>query len=169
MAQHVINFSGEKSPAVYTSKKWKSFYQSFCTNRNNTDGLNITVFDKYTNIYTLCCLIGFKEGKRTPLEAKESLFTLEQLDQNEEWPLLLSVAWLTEDARDISLFADTKKILEICSEYAETGIEILANKYPFTEIFKNGSLLTNKEPEDLKYEVITAIAALKNEYIEDLL
>ena len=62
MAQHIINTSGEKSPVVYTSKKWKSFYQSFCTNRNNTDSLNMPIFDKYTNIYTLCCVIGFKEG-----------------------------------------------------------------------------------------------------------
>ena len=168
MAQHIINTTGEKSPAVYTSKKWKSFYQSFCTNRNNTDGLNMPVFDKYTNIYTLCCMIGYKEGKRTPLDSKESLFTLEQIDQNEEWPLLLSVAWLS-GTKDISLFADTKKILEICSEYAETGIEKLINTYPFTEVFKDGSLITNKEPEDFKHEILTAISALKNEYFEDLI
>ncbi len=168
MAQHIINTTGEKSPAVYTSKKWKSFYQSFCTNRNNTDGLNMPVFDKYTNIYTLCCMIGYKEGKRTPLDSKESLFTLEQIDQNEEWPLLLSVAWLS-GTKDISLFADTKKILEICSEYAETGIEKLINTYPFTEVFKDGALITNKEPEDFKHEILTAISALKNEYLEDLI
>lgn len=168
MAQHIINTSGEKSPAIYTSKKWKTFYQSFCTNRNNTDGLNMPVFDKYTNIYTLCCMIGFKEGKRTPLETKDSLFTLEQLDQNEEWPLLLSVAWLTS-SRDISIFADTKKILEICSEYAETGINVLSNMYPFNEVFKNGELITSKEPEDFKHDILTAISALKNEYLEDLI
>lgn len=168
MAQHIINTSGEKSPVVYTSKKWKSFYQSFCTNRNNTDSLNMPIFDKYTNIYTLCCVIGFREGRRTSLDSRESLFTLEQLDQNEEWPLLLSVAWLSSN-RDLSLFGDTKEILNICSEYAETGIEILANTYPINELFKNGALITNKEPEDFKHDLLTAIAALKADYLDEII
>lgn len=168
MAQHIINSSGEKSPAVYTSKKWKSFYQSFCTNRNNTDGLNMPIFDKYTNIYTLCCMIGYKEGRRTPLETRESLFTLEQLDQLEEWPLLLSVAWLSGN-KDLAIFADTKEILSVCSEYAETGIEILTNMYPVNQVFRNGSLITNKEPEDFKQELMTAISALKNSYLDEMI
>lgn len=168
MAQHIINSSGEKSPAVYTSKKWKSFYQSFCTNRNNTDGLNMPIFDKYTNIYTLCCMIGYKEGRRTPLETRESLFTLEQLDQLEEWPLLLSVAWLSGN-KDLAIFADTKEILNVCSEYAETGIEVLANMYPVNQVFRNGSLITNKEPEDFKQELMTAISALKNSYLDEMI
>lgn len=168
MAQHIINNSGEKSPAVYTSKKWKNFYQSFCTNRNNTDGLNMPIFDKYTNIYTLCCMIGFKEGRRTALDSKEALFTLEQLDQNEEWPLLLSVAWLS-GKKDLSIFADTKEILNICSEYAETGIEILVNMYPFNQIFQQGTLITNKEPEDFKQDLMTAISALKNSYLDEMI
>ena len=168
MAQHILNNSGEKSPAVYTSKKWKSFYQSFCTNRNNTDGFNMPIFDKYTNIFTLCCVIGFKEGERTPLDSKESLFTLEQLDQNEEWPLLLSIAWLSGE-RDVEIFANTKKILEICSEYAETGINVLTKKYPFSEVFEKGSLITNKEPEDFRHDILSAISALKNEYLDDLI
>lgn len=168
MAQHISNTTGEKSPAVYTSQKWKNFYQSFCTNRNNTDGLNIPVFDKYTNIYTLCCIIGFKEGKRTPLERRDSLFTLEQIDQNEEWPLLIAVAWLDQE-KDMSLFSDSKKILEICSEYAETGIEKLVSIYPFNEIFRDGKLIIGKEPEDFRHDILSAIAALKAEYLEDLI
>lgn len=168
MALHIINMSGEKSPLIYTSRKWKGFYQSVCTNRNNTEGLNISIFDKYTNLYTLCCIIGFKEGKRTPLEMRESLFTLEQVDQNDEWPLLLSVAWLSGN-RDLSIFGETKEILNVCSEYAETGIEILTNMYPIKDVFQNGELITNKEPDDFKYDLITAISALKCDYLDEMI
>lgn len=168
MAQHIINNSGEKSPAIYTSKKWKDFYQALCTNRNNTDGLNMPIFDKYTNLYTLCCVIGFKKNKRTPLETKESLFTLEQIDENDEWPVLLSIAWLS-GIKDLSVFANTKEMLNVCSEYAETGIEILANMYPMNSLFKDGQLITNKEPDDFKYDLITAISALKNDYLEEII
>lgn len=168
MAQHIINNSGEKTPPVYTSRKWKGVYQSLCTNRNNTDGLNMPIFDKYTNLYTLCCVIGFKENKRTPLEARESLFFLEQIDEHDEWPVLLSVAWLS-GRKDLSIFADTKEILNVCSEYAETGIEILANMYPINCLFKDGQLITNNEPDYFKYDLITAISALKNEYLDEII
>lgn len=168
MAQHIINTAGEKSPLVYTSQKWKTFYQSLCTNRNNTDGLNISVFDKYTNIYTLCCVIGFKEGKKTIFEKRESLFTLEQIDQNDEWPLLIAIAWLDQN-KDMSIFSDSKKILEICSEYAETGIEKLMQLYPFNNIFHNGQLIMGREPEDFRYDILSALAALKAEYLDEFI
>lgn len=168
MAHSIIN-DGSKSPTVYTSKKWKNFYQAFCTNKNNTDGPNIPIFNKYTNIYALCCVIGFQEGKRTPLENKDSLFTLEQIDEREEWPLLLSIAFMDSKDKDLSVFADSKQILEICSEYAETGIEILTSQYPFSEIYKDGKLIIDKEPESFKHDILSTIKALKYEYMDDIL
>ena len=60
-------------------------------------------------------------------------------------------------------------MLEICSEYAETRIIVLTKKYPFSEVFEKGSLITNKEPEDFRHDILSAISALKNEYHDDLI
>lgn len=157
MAQALIS-SDEKSPIIYTSKRSKLVYQTFCTNRNNTLGENLPLFDQYTNIYSICCVLGFKNGKRTPLESRESIFTLEQLSED-EWSLLISIAYVSSNMNN-ELLCKTKEILDICSEYAETGMDLLMNTRFFKEIYPNGKLNTLQIKSEMYNNILQEILAL---------
>ena len=152
---------GGKSPDFRISRKWHKFYQSFCL-RGQTQVDSYPLFKKYTNLYTLCASIGYSLGKKTPLDEKvETPFTLEQIDEKLEWPLLISIAW-ADSGQDLNVFMDSKKIIKICDEYAETGIQFLVNQYPFNKVYVDNCLY-NPEKVDLEFNTTLLVKQLKDE------
>lgn len=138
---------GGKSPDFHISEKWQSLYKSICKRVGG-----YPLFDKYTNLYTLSCSIGHLLNIKTPLEKPISPFTLEQVDENTEWTVLRAIAW-QDSQKDTSIFINSKKIIEICDQFAETGIQKLYEDL-FSDHCKDGSLISYDELEkDMLYLV----------------
>jgi ribonuclease HI len=115
----------------------------------------------------LCAAIGYLLGpdKKTPLQDKiETPFTLEQVDEKTEWPLLIAIAW-ADSNKDITVFTDSKKIIKICEEYAEAGFQFLIKQYPFNIAFIDNNL-DNAENADLEFNVSLLIKQLKDKFLE---
>ncbi len=155
-------FEGGKSPAIKISQKWLRFYQSFCK-RGQTQVESCELFDKYTNLYTLCSVIGYNIGHKTPLESQTaSPFTLEQVGETYEWTTLIAIAY-ADTNQDDSVFMDSRRILNICDEYAETGIRWIIEQYPFNIIYKDGNIY-NYDKIDLEQQVMLLIRQQKSEH-----
>ena len=155
-------FEGGKSPDIRISKKWHKFYQSFCA-RGQSQVESCSLFRKYTNLYTLCATIGYFLGKKTPLDEKiETPFTLEQVDEKTEWPTLISIAW-ADTNKDIRIFMDSRQIIRICDEYAETGVQFLLESHPFNKVFVDNCLY-NPEKIDLEFQAMLLVKELKDEF-----
>jgi len=144
---------GGKSPDFHISEKWLRLYQSTCKRGNG-----YPLFEKYTNLYTLSCGIGYILNKKTSLEKPYSPFTLEQIDENIEWPILRAIAW-KDVGEDISIFVNSKKIIDICDQYAETGIQKLYNDL-FIDHFKDNILMPY---EDLEKDLLYLVEKYKRE------
>lgn len=138
---------GGKSPDFHISEKWHTLYKSVCKSVGGHP-----LFDKYTNLYTLSCGIGHLLNIKTPLEKSYSIFTLEQVDENTEWTVLRAIAW-QDSQKDIGIFVNSKKIIEICDQFAETGIKKIYDDL-FSDHCRDGSLIPYDELEkDMLYLV----------------
>ena len=155
----------DKTPNFRMTKNFHNFCQSFGKfgETQKTEGQTYPLFKKYTHIFTLCSSIGYFIGVKTPLEGKiESPFTLEQLDTQTEWTTLISIAW-ADSKKDNSIFMDSKTIIKICEEYAETGFKFLLESHPFNKVFVDNCLY-NPEKIDLEFQVMLLIKELKDEF-----
>ena len=139
---------GGKSPDFHISEKWLNLYQSICR-RGRARGEGYPLFDKYTNFYTLCASIGFRLGKKTKLNKSCSPFTLEQVDEDMEWPALQAIAW-KDLGMEMGVFVNSRQVIEICNQYAETGIQKLVDKCLVDYLHEDGQLL---RPANLDLEI----------------
>ena len=121
---------GGKAPDFHISKKWLKLYQSICM-RGRPRSERYYVFEKYTNLYTLCASIGHMIQEEKNLEKPYSPFTLEQIDENNEWPVLRAIAW-SKVGNETDIFVNARKVVQICDRFAEGGMQKL-----YDEIFKH--------------------------------
>jgi hypothetical protein len=140
-------YEGGKASDFHISEKWLKLYQSICR-RGRARSEGYSVFDKYTNLYTLCASIGYMIQNESDLEKPYSPFTLEQVDENTEWPVLRSIAWSTANNR-MDIFINSKEVIRVCDRFAEAGIQKLYDDF-FKDHMQDGILL---RPDSVEMEI----------------
>lgn len=89
---------------------------------------NSVIFKEMGNpdIFLLSLVLGLKYGKRKKLSNSSNLFRINELLNNNNIWILLSVGY--NELKDVSVFETTqgaKEAFKICEEYANSGIDIL--------------------------------------------
>ncbi len=153
-------FEGGKSPDFHISKKWHKVYQNLCRRVGTFNAL----FKKYTNLYTLCAAIGYHLNEKIELDKeKETPFTLEQVDENTEWPVLIAIAWV-DAGQDMNIFNNSKEIIRICDQYAEAGMKKIMSMHPFDKIFTKDYELLNPENYEVELNTAFILQELKKDF-----
>ena len=138
---------GGKAPDFHISEKWLKLYQSICRRgRSRSEGYY--VFEKYTNLYTLCASIGHMIEKEENLEKPYSPFTLEQIDEDNEWPVLRAIAWNTV-GNHMDIFVNAREVVRICDRFAEGGMQKLYDEF-FKQHMEDGYIL---RPDHIDLEI----------------
>lgn len=142
-------YEGGKSPSFSISKKWLSLYQAVCP-AGAARGGGYRLFDKYTNLYTLCAALGHSLGRQDELSNPYPPFTLEQVGEEDEWPTLLAIAW-DHSNNNPDVFVRSKDVIDICNRYAEGGMQYLHENF-FCDHME-GEHLLSPEKKDLEAEL----------------
>lgn len=77
-------------------------------------------------LFLLAMAVGFRNGKRHPLERKDGFVRTEYL-RSEDVALMSAVA-LHDSEGDLNILTDKNRVCETAEEYAHAGIYILYNK-----------------------------------------
>lgn len=138
-----IEFS--ENPTFYVSDKWRFIYETLC--RRGRSGDTYYVFEQMTGLFTLCSAIGFINQERFSLEKRKDIFKWSSLENENEVPLLTSIAWETSN-RNTAILSDRKQIADICVEFAEGGIKYLFDQF-FEDHVQDGQIVN---PQNLGIE-----------------
>ena len=93
----------------------------------NTDREDPPAFESMKNLFMLAAFIGFREKKRVELgKDKEGIFAWAQFSQNEDIPLIRSLA--LAETGTVNVLMDQDEMLTIAEEYANTGIVIIRDQ-----------------------------------------
>ena len=138
---------GGKAPDFHISEKWLKLYQSICRRgRSHSEGYY--AFEKYTNLYTLCASIGHMAQVDSDLQKPYSPFTLEQIDEDVEWPVLRAIAWSKVGNR-MDIFVDAREVARVCDRFAEGGMQNLYDEF-FKQHMQDGNIL---RPDSIDLEI----------------
>ena len=150
---------GGKSPDFHISEKWRKVYEGLCKRgRSRSEGYFI--FDKYTNLYTLCASIGHMIPEEKDLEKPYSPFTLEQIDEDNEWPILRAIAW-SKSGNSMDIFVKSREVVRICDRFAEAGMTKIYND--LLKEHMEGGYILNPESIDLEIKLSFLIESIKKE------
>ena len=93
----------------------------------NTSGEEPPAFESMKNLFMLAAFIGFREQKREKLgKDRENIFAWAQFSQNEDVPLIRSIALATKGTVDV--LTDQDEMLTIAEEYANAGIIMIRDQ-----------------------------------------
>lgn len=140
------------------SRKWHNVYKSLCKT-----GHRYHLFDRFTSLYTFCVSVGYTKDMSSPLENTFSLFKLEYVDSETEWPVMLAVAW-KKCEENLDIFTDMKRVVQICDEYAEGGMQHLVNEILSDYMDSNQNIMSAKELE-FEYNLALFVTEMQNQNI----
>lgn len=104
-----------------SDEKIKKFYSEF--EGEKTKRGSIFYGKRLLDIFLLSMAIGKQSGIRTKLENKSRTMPRNALTEDEIW--LMTCVAFTEKDGDLKVLTDPKEIVNICEEYANTGIRKL--------------------------------------------
>lgn len=85
-------------------------------NRANLKGLS------HIDVFCLAMALGFKNGLRTPIKAKDGLIRFATIKEK-EWRLIRAIAVAASD--DLSIAGRLSDCISIAEEYANAGLQLL--------------------------------------------
>lgn len=139
-----------ENPMAYISKRWESLYEVLCKRDS--------VFDQMTNFFTLCAAIGHLNGEvKAPVD-KKGIFRWSNLNSETEVSILTAMAWDARE-RDLSVLVDKKRIMDIASDYAESGMQYLYDNF-FEDYMQDGQLL-RPEKLDIEFNLAQIVEGLR--------
>lgn len=146
---------------IRVSKKYVGIYKDLTSDKKN---LREPIFKQHADVFVLCCILGFRDGKRVPLEKGEQLFFSHYLT-NEEETTLKAIA-IAEKDKNYQILDDEKALVQIVEEYANRGMEILIENVLSNFIRENedGYYLQFSENDLLEKGILSFIYQEYNKY-----
>lgn len=114
-------FSLEPTFNVYRSEKYDNIYTLFVDKKK--------IFLNRAEMFTFLAIVGYKNGRRTPIDKKSTEMRSEHIKPKELVPLMTIM--FNEFDNDFSKFENydlVKEKMGIIQEYAEGGMDILCEK-----------------------------------------
>jgi len=142
------------TPIAYISTKWRGVYEALCKGET-------AIFEQMGSLFTLCVTIGHLLGESKTPDNRDNLFRWSTMRSEIDVPILTAVAWDSCD-REMGVLTQEREIVEICCEFAESGMRHLYNNL-LEEFMENGQL---EFPKTFNFEFALAqeIEALRKQH-----
>lgn len=105
---------------IYVRKKYIDIYR----NLRSDSQASPRVFTENKDLFTLCCMIGFKSGIRNEIKNTEMLLWSGTLDEHQE-TVLKAIAIKSSEEESLDILDEPEKVYKIGEQYADRGMEIL--------------------------------------------
>jgi hypothetical protein len=143
------------NPMIYINPEWDNLYDTLC---RGTD----SVFNQMTSLFTLCAAIGHLIQEPRPLKKKVGKFRWANLNQELDVSVLSAIAWDHEN-RELKVFSDNKRIIDIACDYAEGGMQYLFENFFEDHLMDNGQL-NRPDKLDLEFNLAQIIEGLRQQH-----
>ena len=102
---------------IHIDESHHEIYEDLTTKREHDD---LAPFKTMKDLFLLAALIGYRRGKRIPVEKRRNVFTWAQLSSQEDVPVLRAIA--IAETGDVEVLTNSDALLTIVEEYANGGM-----------------------------------------------
>lgn len=147
---------------IYVRKKYIDIYRVLRTDSQASP----RIFTENKDLFTLCCTIGFKSGKRNELKNTEMLLWSGTFDEHQE-TVLRAIAVKSSEEESLNILDNPEKVYRIAEQYADSGMEILIKEVfqPYINKQDDDTLtIVYNAKSDLLKAIIHYVDAINEEY-----